>query len=134
MTTTVPADTTLRVARLNALFCAVATTLYVFARVPPSRPVETFLVFGPSLLTLLWLQSDVRRTHLGPSHDLGLLMMFAGIVFIPWYAFKSRGRDGWGFLAGLLLLWMPSYVTTVVLLIVFYLFGIDVNGFPLIVP
>jgi len=106
-----PQNTTLLVAIANAVFCAVVTVVYVLARRDPVPAVRTYLLLAPSITTLLWLQQDARRHHLGPVQDWGFLMWFGWIVMLPWHAFKSRGRRGWLFLLGVLLLWVPTYVT-----------------------
>jgi hypothetical protein len=133
MLAVLPRDTTLRVAIANAVFCFVTAAVYVVAGVEPSRSVAAFLVFGPPILTLLWLQKDARRTHVGPVQDWGFFMWQAWPILAPWYAFKSRGRGGWRFLVGMALLAAPAYVAMTVLAILFSVFGIE-RGVSFIVP
>ncbi len=106
-----PRNTTLLVAIANAVFCAAVTALYIFARRDPAPAVTTYLLLAPSITTLLWLQQDARRYHLGPVQDWGFFMWCGWIVLLPWHAFKSRGRRGLLFLLGVVLLWVPTYVT-----------------------
>ena len=110
-----PKNTTLLVAIANAVFCGAVTALYLAARSTPVPAVGAYLVFAPSITTLLWLQQDARRHHVGPVQDWGFFMWLGWIVLLPWYAFKSRGRRGWLFLVGVALLWIPMYVTAGIL-------------------
>lgn len=110
-----PKNTTLLVAIANALFCALVTVLYVLARREPAPVVSTYLLIAPAITTVLWLQQDARRHHVGPVQDWGFFIWFGWILLLPWYAFKSRGRRGWLFLVGVALLWIPMYVTAGIL-------------------
>ena len=80
-----------------ALFCALGAAAYAIAQVTPSPPAALFFRFAPSMSVILWLESDTRRTGVAAVHDFGLLIWFTSVVFIPWYAWKTRGRSGWRF-------------------------------------
>jgi hypothetical protein len=90
-----PNDLTLKVAKLAALSCSLAVAPYAALQVEPS-PVAAFLLSGvPLLAVLLWLQKDAQRTGVGAILDWGYFLLVAWPVVIPWYAFQTRGRNGW---------------------------------------
>ena len=56
---------------------------------------------------LPWLQRDTHRTGVAAVHDSGFLLAIISVVFIPWYAWKTRG--GWaGWRLALLLFLLMS--------------------------
>ena len=58
--------------------------------------------FAPLTAVCLWLQKDARRTGHASIQDWGLFLWLFWPVVIPWYAFKTRGPEGWRLLAALL--------------------------------
>jgi hypothetical protein len=104
-------DTTLRVAKLAALFCSLATAVYVATQSEPAPVVELFFSAGPLLAVILWLQQDARRTGVGSVQDWGYFLLLAWPVVIPWYAFKTRGRAGWKLTVRLFTLILAAYLT-----------------------
>jgi hypothetical protein len=97
-------DIPLRTAKVTALFSALAAGAYAAAQADPSPLVALFFSWVPLLTVILWLQKDARRTGVGVVLDLGLFLWIAWPIVIPWYAFKTRGRAGWGLMLGLLTL------------------------------
>lgn len=113
-------DTTLRVAIATAVFCSMTAAVYTLAEVEPSPPVLTFLTVGPPIAVILWLQKDAQRTRIGRVLDFGLFAWIAWPLVIPWYAFKSRGRAGWGLLCGLIVLSYSAHLTALVVTLLAY--------------
>ena len=94
-------DLRLRLAMVASVLCSVAVALYVRAHVDPSPPADWLLGAAPFFLVLLWIVRDAQRRGIAQIHDLGFLLMILWPFAIPWYAFASRGRDGWKLLLGL---------------------------------
>jgi hypothetical protein len=112
MAQTESADVTLNVAKLAALFSSLAAALYAATQIEPSPIVELFLSGGPLLAVILWLQKDATRTGVGAVHDWGYFLLLGWPIIIPWYAFKTRGRDGWVLLLRLIGLIMAAPATS----------------------
>ncbi len=106
-----PADVTLTVARLAALFASLVAAVYASVQLEPSPIVALFLSAGPLYAVILWLEKDAHRTGVGAVQDLGYFLLLAWPVVIPWYAFKTRGRSGWRLTAGLFGLIGAAYLT-----------------------
>ena len=96
---------------LAALFCTVMTAAYAALQMQPSALMSVLLTSSPTIVVILWLQKDARRTGVGAVQDLGYFLWLAWPFVIPWYAFTTRGRSGWKLTAGLFGLIMASYVT-----------------------
>jgi hypothetical protein len=107
-----PQDTTLRVALLTAVTCSIAVALYTAAEIPPPPVISTLVIFAPASVVFLWLEKDAWRTGVGAVQDLGFFLWLAWPVVIPWYAFTSRGRRGWGLLLGLFTLLCSTYAAS----------------------
>ena len=115
-------DVTLRVAQLAAVFCSLVAAVYAASQIEPSPVVALFLSGGPLIAVIIWLQKDARRTGIGAVQDWGYFLLLAWPVVIPWYAFKTRGREGWRLAAGLLGLIGAAYITWIlVAYVVWYL-------------
>jgi hypothetical protein len=94
----------LRIAIATAVFCSIASLLYVLDGTEPGPGMAWFLGAGPLLAVILWLCKDARERRIGAVHDLGFFVMLFWPFVIPWYAFASRGRGGWKLLLGLIVL------------------------------
>jgi hypothetical protein len=103
-------DLTLMVARIAAVFAALAGATYATARIEPSPLIALFLSGGPLFAVILWLQKDAGRTGVGSVQDLGYFLLLAWPVVIPWYAFKTRGRSGWRLTVGLFVLILAAHI------------------------
>lgn len=112
--TNTPADIPLRIAVAVALFCSIASAVYVASEAEPTPIVSMFLWMGPLVAVAVWIQKDAHRTQVGAVHDLGWFIMLAWPIVIPWYAFRTRGRSGWRLLATLFALIFSAYVTALV--------------------
>jgi hypothetical protein len=115
-------DTTMKVAKLAALFCSLAAAIYAGVQTEPSPVVALFLSGGPLLAVILWLQKDARRTGVGAVQDWGYFLLLAWPVVIPWYAFATRGWLGWRLTAGLFGLVGASYISWMVVAYVMWYF------------
>lgn len=53
-----------------------------------------------------WVDEDSkpRRQIDRPSFDIGLFIYLAWIIYLPYYLLKTRGRAGWLYIVGLLVL------------------------------
>ena len=91
--------------------------------VKPSPVVALFLSFGPPIAVVLWLERDAQRTRVGAVQDLGFFLLMAWPAVIPWYAFKTRGRNGWRLTAGLFGLIMAPYISRILVVYVLWYFG-----------
>lgn len=110
-----PRAATLRVAMLASLFGSLAAAAYVLTDSELSPGIDLFLSFGPLLMVILWLQQDAGRTGVGTVHDWGYFLLLGWPVVIPWYAFRTRGRDGWRLAVLLFALILSPYITGTVL-------------------
>jgi hypothetical protein len=56
-------------------------------------------------LLAFWVDEDSkdRKETVRPSFDIGLFIYLVWIVYLPYYLLKTRGRSGWLWLAGLVL-------------------------------
>jgi hypothetical protein len=88
-------DITLGVAKLAAAFCSLAAVIYAATQAEPSPSVVWFLSSGPLFAVILWVQKDARRTGVAV-FDWGYFLVIARPAVIPWYAFRTRGRQGGG--------------------------------------
>ena len=104
-------DTTLLVAILTAVTCSIAAAVYTWAEVEPAPIMSLILMWAPLITVILWLQKDAQRTGVGAVRDWGFFVWLAWPVVLPWYAFKSRGWQGWRLLLGLMALIGSTYVT-----------------------
>jgi hypothetical protein len=95
-------DTRFRVAMLMAAFCSAVAAIYAAAGLQPPPLVGLLLLLGPLVCVILWLQQDAYINRVGAVQDVGFFVWLAWPVVIPWYAFRSRGRDGWKLLVTLL--------------------------------
>jgi len=109
------------VARIAAVFAALAGATYAAARIEPSPLIALFLSGGPLFAVILWLQKDARQTGVGAVQDLGYFLLLAWPVVIPWYAFKTRGRSGWRLTAGLFVLILAAHITWAIVAYVIWL-------------
>jgi hypothetical protein len=94
-------DMPLTVAKLTALMSATGTGLYLALGVQPSETAAFLLRVLPLLAVVLWLQRDAHRTGVGAVFDLGMFLLIAWWLIIPWYSFKTRGKAGVWVMMGL---------------------------------
>ena len=94
-------DSSLRPAKITALFCTLTAVVYGALQIEPSALIVLFFSFGPLFTIILWLQQDARKNGIGTIVDFGLFVWIAWPILIPWYVFKTRGRPGWRLLLGL---------------------------------
>ena len=93
-------------------FCSYVAATYAFAGLEPPASVSLMLLLGPLLTVILWLQGDASRNDIGAVLDIGFFVWLAWPIVIPWYAFRSRGRQGWKLLVVLIALLLAPDATT----------------------
>jgi hypothetical protein len=81
--------------------CALFAMLYGALEVEAGSGMALVLVWGPAVAVAWWLAVDSKRTGVIGAYDAGLLFYLTWPVTLPWYAWRSRGRDGWGLAAKL---------------------------------
>jgi hypothetical protein len=72
----------------------------------PSADFQQLSRYVWALLIGTWVEEDSRgRLEADrPSLDLGLFIYVIGIVYLPWYLLRTRGPQGWLWIAGFLAL------------------------------
>jgi len=97
-------------AKVTGIFCALVAAAYTAVEVEPSSAVTLFLLFGPLLTVLIWLQKHAKRAGVPQVLDLGFFLWLAWPIVIPWYAFKTRGWAGWRLSLGIFTLIGSAYI------------------------
>lgn len=65
--------------------------------------------YGTGYFAALWVLNDARATRYRPAYHYGLYLWLAGVVLIPHYLLRTRGRAGLGLALGLsAALWAPT--------------------------
>jgi hypothetical protein len=105
----------LGIAIATAAFCSLTVVVYTLARAEPSNLVSYSVRFGPLVAVIVWLGEDARNRKVGPFLDFGYLLMLFWPVALPWYAFASRGRNGWKLLLGIAGLILSPQLTAVLI-------------------
>jgi hypothetical protein len=89
------ADITLRVAKFAALFCSVLTAAYAAMQMQPSAFMAVLLTSSPTIVVILWLQKDARRTGMGAVQDLGYFLCSRGrLSSLGTLSGHAEDRDG----------------------------------------
>ncbi len=108
-------DTPFRTALLVAVFSSSAAALYAGFEIEPAPLIWLFLIWGPVISVILWVQKDSARTGVGSVHDLDFLLWFSWPIalpsYLPWYGWKTRGRACWRLLLKLAALILSPYIT-----------------------
>jgi len=87
----------------------------------PHDLIGWVLRIAPYVSAILWLDADGRAREFTDVHDMGLFSYVAGLVLIPWYAWKTRGPHGWWLAVFLYIpIFAPSLAAGVVRLVVPY--------------
>ena len=94
-TATTPSSASLRPLLLTSAVCSLAAAVYTATRITPSVMASILVVFTPFVAALLWIRTDSHLRRVPLVHDLGLLLLVAWPVVIPWYTVKTRGRHSW---------------------------------------
>ena len=98
----------------SVLFSLMAAT-YAVIGATPSPLMSLGFSFAPLFAQAAWVRRDARVWRVPLSYDWGFFMLAAWPVFLPWYAFATRGRAGFRLAAGLVaLLAGPSFVLGVI--------------------
>jgi len=98
--------------------CAVIAALYALPPLPSNPLVNFGTALAPMVAAASWIRSDARARKIALVHDLGLFVLIAWPVVIPWYAVKTRGRHAWPMaLVLLLIIASPMLVSAVISLV-----------------
>jgi hypothetical protein len=84
----------------------------------PSADFQQLWRYVWALLIGTWVEEDSRGRLEGdrPSLDLGLFIYVMGIVYLPWYLLRTRGPQGWLWIAGFLAL---AFLGTILQLLIY---------------
>jgi hypothetical protein len=115
------AGTSLRTAFVTAAFCGFVSALYVVAGAQPAPVVSVFITFAPLIAVIAWLDRDAQRCGAVARLDWGLFLWAAWPFLLPWYVFRTRGRNGWRLLLGLAALVLAPLIAGVAALCVVFL-------------
>src|SRR5437660_9742448 len=100
---------------LTTAACSTLLTLYALVGVTPNGLAALGLTLAPLVAALTWMRADARHRGLGLVHDIGLFLVVAWPILIPWYTVRSRGRHSWPFAAVILfLIAAPQLIAAVV--------------------
>jgi hypothetical protein len=80
---------------LFSAICALFATGYGALELEPSPGMAFLLGWGPAIAVAWWLAADSKRTRVVGAYDSGLFFYLTWPLTLPWYALRSRGRDGW---------------------------------------
>src|SRR5262245_8323977 len=69
----------------------------------PSQDFERLWSVVFAVLLAAWVDEDSRgRQDVQlPSLDLGMFVFLIWVLYLPWYLLRTRGRQGWLWIAGL---------------------------------
>lgn len=107
---TTPNDLTLLTSKMTSLACSICAAIYAGVGLDPSPIIQFLLTFWPLLTVIMWLQKDAQRTQTVGLLDWGLWLWVGWPIVIPWYGFKTRGRQGWRLVLGLIALILAPYI------------------------
>jgi hypothetical protein len=93
-------------APLTALYffaaaCGLFGAAYGALQVQPSPAMALLLGWGPAVAVACWLAADSKQHRIINVQDVGLFFYITWPLTLPWYAWRSRGRAGWGLAARL---------------------------------
>jgi hypothetical protein len=81
----------------NVLLCAfillsqAAGSAFTFSRQEPPPGFDTLIGFGQLYALGYWLHADSMRRGFELPYCGGIFVYVAGVIFIPYYLFKTRG-------------------------------------------
>lgn len=93
-------------------FVQAATGLYLASGVEPSPTFDFLDRAGFLCLAVWWLNADSRRHRVKQPYDIGLLLVFAWMLIVPYHLIKTRGRRGLLSLLLLIGLFVSGYMVT----------------------
>ena len=104
---------------LGAFFLVanVANGLYSARSVEPSGAFGALWYLGAAGVITYWVHADCRRLGVREPLDLGLFVLLVWPLALPYHLLKTRGSRGLLTLAGLLVLFVATYLMGV---LVFY--------------
>jgi hypothetical protein len=94
--------------------CGLFASVYGFLDAEPSPIMQLLLGVGPAVAVAAWLAADARQTRTILAQDAGLFFYVTWPLTIPWYAVRTRGRQGWRLAARLYLLALAGWLGYIV--------------------
>ena len=95
---------------ITSAVCSLVAVLYTIMALEPPGVVTLIVPFAPLIAVLIWLQEDARRTKAIAVHDWGFFLWIAWPFLLPWYALRTRGRQGWRLMLGLAALVLAPFL------------------------
>ena len=83
-----------------ASLCGLIGMAYGFAYAAPSPGVALILLFLPLFAAARWFRVDARLHGVSVAFDWGFLGYLVWPFYLPWYAYRTRGRRGWRLVVG----------------------------------
>jgi len=77
--------------------------------------------FGTSYFVALWVVADARKLGYTPAFDYGLYVWMAGLLVVPYYVLKTRGRSGFRLMLALLGLLLSPTIAEIAGTLSYYL-------------
>ena len=78
-----------------SVLCGLMGMAYGFTNAEPNPGLGFLLSLLPLVAAALWFQANARLRGMTLVHDWGLLGYIIWPVYLPWYAYRTRGRRGW---------------------------------------
>jgi len=104
-------------------FSAFLASFYTVAGIAPPPIVALGIPLVPFLTSAWWIQQDARAAKVSLVHDWGLMAWVAWPLLIPWYAWKTRGWNGWRLSLGLFAAMLGPYLIAFTLGILAFIFA-----------
>jgi hypothetical protein len=81
--------------------CALFAIGYGALGLEPSPGMGVLLDWAPVIAVAWWLTADSKRTQVIGAYDAGLFFYLTLPLTLPWYALRTRGREGWALMGKL---------------------------------
>ena len=80
---------------LFSLSCGLIGASYGLFLLQPAPLMLLGLSCGPPIGVATWMAADTKYTRVANVTDVGWLLYLFLPITIPWYAMRTRGRQGW---------------------------------------
>lgn len=78
-----------------AVICGLIGAAYSAASAAPPLGLKLLLILLPLFAAARWFRADAHQHGMTLIFDWGFLGYFIWPFYLPWYAFRTRGRRGW---------------------------------------
>jgi hypothetical protein len=85
----------IRTFAIVAGLCGLIGAAYGFAYATPSLGLGLVLSLLPLFAAARWFRADARVHGVSLAFDWGFLGYLVWPFYLPWYAYRTRGRRGW---------------------------------------